>query len=412
MDTNSPSALLNNGAPELPSGAAVAGLTSGIICLKPALAPGNTLPKIDGGNVLLTDRTLVAPQELVTGLLHGGTKGVLGGSSKAGKTWLSLDLAVSIATGTPFLKWPTTPGRVLFINFEIHRAFIKQRLQTITAKKGLTDLSNLSIWTLRGQGAAFDTLLDEIVERIHGERYALIILDPLYKLMIGRSENTAGGVGVLCHQVEQLIERTGAAVVYAHHFTKGNAAKKKAMDRLSGSGVFARDADTIITLTEHEEEGCYAVELTLRNLPPQPAFVVEWDFPAMVERRDLDPADLKREEGEEDDDLEPLLELLGQKPLTTGEWQGAAEAEGYSRPTFFRKKLRLEEAGRVEFNRQDKTWARAGAVGAVAAGLAPAGSNAAHVETGETFDTTETGETSHTDSHEASSLAINPNQPT
>jgi hypothetical protein len=40
------------------------------------------------------------------------------------------------------------------------------------------------------------------------------------------------------------------------------------MDRMSGSGVFARDADTILTLTEHEVEGCFAVEMNLRNLPP------------------------------------------------------------------------------------------------------------------------------------------------
>ena len=93
--------------------------------------------------------------------------------------------------------------------------------------------------------------------------------------------------------IERLEERTGAAVLYAHHFTKGNAANKKAIDRMSGSGVFARDADTIITLTEHVEDGCYVLETTLRNFPPQPPFVIQWEFPIFVERPDLDPADLK-----------------------------------------------------------------------------------------------------------------------
>src|SRR5208337_2754717 len=101
---------------------------------------------------------------------------------------------------------------------------------------------------------------------------------PIYKLMAGRSENMAGGVGALVQQIDRLVEKTGAAVVYAHHYTKGNAAKKKTIDRMSGSGVFARDADTIITLTEHEEEGCYVLETTLRNLAPQPPFVVQWRY--------------------------------------------------------------------------------------------------------------------------------------
>ena len=340
----------------------------------------------------------------MTGLLHGGTKGVLGGSSKAGKTWLLLDLAISVATGTPFLKWPTTAGKALFINFEIHRAFIKVRLRKITARKGLTDVDNLNIWTLRGQGADFDTLLEQIIEQIKGEHYALIILDTVYKLMVGRSENTAGAVGVLCHQIEQLIERTGAAVVYAHHFTKGNVAKKKAMDRMSGSGVFARDADTIITFTEHEEEGCYVVEITLRNLPPQPPFVVQWRYPVMVERPDLNPADLKRAEGEKaQDDLTPLLKLLNQKPLTTGEWKKAAEAEGYTHATFYRKRKELRAANRVQRSRKDKTWSQA----AAQADSTANGATPDTVETDDTFDTIDTSATAETgipSGHEVSGI--------
>lgn len=396
--------ILKTGEPELLSGPAASGPTSSIICLKPTPAPGNSLPNIDSANALLADHSLAAPRELVTGLLHAGTKGVLGGSSKAGKTWLLLDLAVSIATGTPFLNWPTTDGKVLFINFEIHKAFIKDRLHKITARKGLTDPGNLSIWTLRAQGADFDTLLERIIERIKGERYALIILDPLYKLMVGRSENTAGSVGVLCHQIEQLIERTGAAVVYAHHFTKGNAAKKKPMDRMSGSGVFARDADTIITFTEHEEEGCYVVEITLRNLPPQPPFVVQWRYPVMVERPDLDPADLKREEGEKaQDDLAPLLELLNQKPLTTGEWKKTAEAEGYTHAKFYRRRKELLRANRVQRDRKDRTWSRAGARPDSTANGATH-DTAETDDTFDTFDTFETAETGIRSGHEVSSI--------
>ena len=132
------------------------------------------------------------------------------------------------------------------------------------------------------------------------------------------------------------------------------------MDRMSGSGVFARDADTIITLTEHQEEGCYAVETALRNLPPQPSFVVQWTYPVMVERPDLDPADLKGVSGDhaQNDDLEFVLGLLDDGPLTTADWQKAAEVEGYSRATFFRKKQGLETGNRVAFDPKTKTWTR------------------------------------------------------
>ncbi len=242
----------------------------------------------------LANDALAIPEELVHGLLHRGTKAVLGGSSKAGKTWLLLDLAVSVATGSPFLRWATSPGKVLFVNLEIPQTFLKLRLQKLCERKPLGHLNDLDVWTLRGEFSATESFLEAIIERGCEGEYSLIILDPIYKLMVGRAENTSSAVGVLCHQIERLVVETGAAVVYAHHFTKGDQSGKKALDRLSGSGVFARDADTIVTLTEHDVAGCFTVEMTLRNLPEQPPFVVEWGCPLMHQRHDLNPAALKR----------------------------------------------------------------------------------------------------------------------
>ncbi len=175
--------------------------------------------------------------------------------------------------------------------------------------------------------------------------------------MVGKSENTASSVGALCNQIERIVEATGAAVIFAHHYAKGNASKKNQIDRMSGSGVFARDADSIITLTEHEQKGCYVVEMTLRNLAPQPPFVIEWKYPVMVECPDLSPEDFKTEEQTEDDDYEPLVSLLDESPLTTGEWLEAATEIGYSRASFFRDKDFLINQKRVQTN-TEKTWSR------------------------------------------------------
>jgi hypothetical protein len=281
----------------------------------------------------------------------------LASGSKVGKTWILLDLAIAVATGAPFLKFKTEKGKVLFINFEIRREFITDRIKDIQKKKGDSNLDNLEIWNLRGLTTDFETLTEAIIERAGEGNYSLIILDPIYKAMLGKSENTASSVGALCNQIEQIVEATGAAVVFAHHYAKGNAAKKSQIDRMSGSGVFARDADTIITLTEHAEKNCYALEMTLRNLAPQPPFVIQWAFPVMVERPDLSPADFKTEEEVEDDQYAPLLSLLDESPLTTGEWLAAAVEIGYSRATFFRDKEYLVKQKLVETN-TEKTWSR------------------------------------------------------
>lgn len=316
---------------------------------------GVRLPEIEQAGALLTN-PMVKPAEIIEGVLHAGTKAVLASGSKVGKTWILLDLATAVATGTPFVKFKTEKKKVLFINFEIRREFIADRLKIIQQKKNQPDLSNLGIWNLRGQTTDFEALTENIIQRASEGKYALIILDPIYKAMVGKSENVSSSVSVLCNQIEQIVEGTGAAVIFAHHYTKGNVAKKNQIDRMSGSGVFARDADTIITLTEHEQKDCFSVEMTLRNLAPQPPFVIEWQYPVMVERPDLSPADFKSEEPELDE-YEPFLRLLDETPLTTAEWLEAATEIGYSRASFFRDKAFLVEKNRVQIN-GDKTWSR------------------------------------------------------
>ncbi|MEI7730401.1 MAG: AAA family ATPase [Verrucomicrobiota bacterium] len=285
-----------------------------------------SLPPIQTARELLAKEHAM-PKELICGLLHQATKGVLAGSSKAGKTWLLLDMALSVASGTVFLKWPTKPARVLYVNLEIHPVFMKQRLETMMRCKQVN--CDLDIWTLRGLTLDSAAMLNAIIERAQ-TGYGLIVVDPIYKLMVGRSENVASGVGVLCHSMERLMVETGAAVVYAHHFTKGNQSKKKAMDRMSGSGVFARDADTIVTVTECQTEGCFVVETKLRNLVEAEPFVVQWDYPMMKVRDDLSP------------ELEAvnILDWLTE-PLTTTEWETVALRNGISRATFYRMKAKV-----------------------------------------------------------------------
>ena len=159
--------------------------------LKP-IPKSAVLPPLGNAATLLKDPNQVAPEEIVEGLIHQGTKVVLGGSSKVGKTWILLYLAFCVATGNPFLRWATRKGRVLFINFEILAAFMKERLETLMQHLAVNPPDNLDVWNLRGFTGNFEALMAEIVRRIADENYALIIFDPFYKLTNGRSENAAG----------------------------------------------------------------------------------------------------------------------------------------------------------------------------------------------------------------------------
>jgi DNA-binding transcriptional ArsR family regulator len=63
---------------------------------------------------------------------------------------------------------------------------------------------------------------------------------------------------------------------------------------MSGAGAWARDPDSIIVLTPHEEPDCFTVTSILRNLPQVPEFVVAWEYPLMRVANDLNPDALRR----------------------------------------------------------------------------------------------------------------------
>ena len=314
-------------------------------------------PAIDNAAALCTDDSITLPPEIIRGVLHQGLKAVLGSNAKARKTWILLDAAISIATGTKFWKWDTQKGRVLYLNFEIPRAFIRSRIKRLCETKGIADVSNLDVWTLRGHAAPFWRLLPALLDKIKGGNYSLIIVDPIYKGLGGRDENSAGDIGELCNELERLAVQTGAAILYAAHFSKGNQAGKEAIDRISGSGVFGRDADSLIILTKHETPDAYAVDLILRNLPEQPGFVVQWQYPVMVEATELDPARLKQAGGRKPEHApDDLLKLLAADGLTNSAFLAAAVENGISRRTFFRLKKELETGGKILLSAVSGKW--------------------------------------------------------
>jgi hypothetical protein len=296
------------------------------------------------------------PAELIEGVLHQGSKLVLGGGSKSFKTWTLLEMAISVATGRDWLGFQTTAGRVLYVNFELPEFSIEKRINEICKAIGISVPRNLELWNLRGHAADAEVILPKIAQSAEGR--AMIILDPLYKLLGSRDENASRDMANLMNAVERLAEDTGAAVAFGSHFAKGNASGKESMDRISGSGVFARDPDSIVTMTQHEQDKAFTVEMTLRNFPPQEPFVVRREHPLMVIDGQLDPAKLKQVAGRTPENRpEDLMEHFADG-MKTGEWQKACADEGISRRTFYRLRKELVAVGKVFLSEVDEKWSR------------------------------------------------------
>lgn len=188
---------------------------------------------------------------LISGVLRQGHKMLLAGPSKAGKSFALIELCIAIAEGKKWLEWQCARGRVMYVNLELDRASCLHRFRDVYEAIGIVPnhLEAIDIWNLRGKSVPMDQLAPKLIRRAKKKDYAAIIIDPIYKIITG-DENSADQMAHFCNQFDKVCTELGSAVIYCHHHSKGYQGGKRSMDRASGSGVFARDPDALLDLTE------------------------------------------------------------------------------------------------------------------------------------------------------------------
>lgn len=186
--------------------------------------------------------------EIIPGLLRVGDKMILSGPSKAGKSFLMMEMAIAIAGGLQWLGYPSKQSKVLYVNLELKQDERYRRFKRVCRAMGLQGIPELiDCIDFRGHTVPMDKLVPVFKERYKGKGYSVIIFDPIYKVMTG-DENSAGDMNKFVNYFEEIAEATGTAVVCCHHHSKGAKGMTRAIDRMSGSGVFARDPEIVMDL--------------------------------------------------------------------------------------------------------------------------------------------------------------------
>lgn len=190
---------------------------------------------------------------LIEGVLRQGHKMLIAGPSKAGKSFALIELCIAIAEGRRWLQWQCAKGKVLYVNLELDRTSCLHRFKDVYDAMGLRpeNIRNIDIWNLRGKSLPMDKLAPKLIRRAMKQNYIAVVIDPIYKIITG-DENSADQMAAFCNQFDKVCTELGCAVIYCHHHSKGAQGGKRAMDRASGSGVFARDPDAMLDLVELE----------------------------------------------------------------------------------------------------------------------------------------------------------------
>lgn len=183
--------------------------------------------------------------------------GFISGRSKSYKTWIALDLALSIVSGSPFLgRYPVRGvGPVLLVQEEDPSSVLQDRLRLIAKAKGMLPKVveqrddyieieyphyPLHIINLQGFNLGSDQKVAQVRKLIAEINPVMVILDPLIVLLpSGVDEYKGGQISLVLQSIKMWREEFGCAVAIVHHWNKSkNEEGERFAEHMYGSFAF------------------------------------------------------------------------------------------------------------------------------------------------------------------------------
>lgn len=195
----------------------------------------------------LSERDVPTPVYAVEDLITDGIT-ILASPPKFGKSWMCMDLAISVAKGEAFLGMETHQRGVIYLALEDGDFRLKDRSRKVANGTALPS----NVLVVKEAPILKDGLLQMVVDLLDTCEVdvGMIIIDTLQKIrgVAGKTEGVYGYDYRELGQLHQFALDKHLAVVLVHHLNKGGD-DTDFVSRLNGSTGVSGAADTIITLT-------------------------------------------------------------------------------------------------------------------------------------------------------------------
>ncbi len=187
-----------------------------------------------------------SPSWMIKGILPHSGLAMIYGASGSGKSFLAIDIALSIALGSEWCGKKVSQGNVVYIAAE-GAAGIRKRFKAYALHHSL-DTKNIPISAIEDapnlHGNDATRLLSEI-QKVEGVR--VVVVDTLAQSSPGADENSAKDMGAILSKCKKIQEETGALVILIHHSGKDSSKGARGW-----SGIFAA-MDTVIEVRSNKE---------------------------------------------------------------------------------------------------------------------------------------------------------------
>jgi hypothetical protein len=221
------------------------------------------------------------PIPLVEGVLFVNSLARLNGRPGMGKSFVAVDLACSVATGTAWHGRAVRPGPVLYLAAE-GLSGLKLRIRAWESDRGVKVGRGLALFPRAVQAAGPEWA--ELVALAASIRPSLVVLDTQARISSGLNENNSE-IDALVAACEAMREVTGAAVLLVHHAGKsGDGETGRGINVVEGAmtsefGVTkAGNVVTVRTTKQKDIDAPGPIKLTLKTVDDSAVFLNEIIF--------------------------------------------------------------------------------------------------------------------------------------
>lgn len=204
-------------------------------------------------------KNLPRPEPLIQGIMGRGASTLLYAGTNVGKSMVALDMAMSVATGHPWLdRFPVYHGRVLWIAGEgVYSLLGRMKAWQYANKKPLRLSSGQDVFKIIPTSVMFasEDEVAETVAYVRDGQFDLVVIDTLAMNSVGFNENAPMEMTTWWTRVNSLRnECERLAILVLHHEGKGTANQNTTFKEPRGATSIKDVPETVIRLSKDEND--------------------------------------------------------------------------------------------------------------------------------------------------------------
>jgi uncharacterized membrane protein YgcG len=211
----------------------------------------------------LADLTFAPLKWVVQGILPEGAY-LLSARPKTGKSWMALQMCLSVAFGEPFFGKPTTQGTAVYLALEDNNRRLQSRLRSLRPNGyKTTELHLFTSWPKFDEGG-----IERLIALIERHQPVIVVIDTLAKVRpsMGRNSSVYESDYACLAPITEVANKYRTTILIVTHNRKGKS-DVDPLEQISGSLGLSGSVDGALVIDGNRSDKHYTLSLIGRDIP-------------------------------------------------------------------------------------------------------------------------------------------------